>query len=94
MMSSTRALATAYGLLSLVALLMIPASAFSWWGFGPDPKSSGFATVLSMPWALVLGKLDSVSTWPSLILFALCMGANLAIIVMIGRWFRHRGESG
>lgn len=93
MMSRTRALATAYALLSLVALLMIPASAYSWWGFGPDPLSAVFAIILSMPWALALWALDGAPTWLYMALLALCMGANLAIIIALGRWLRRRGRT-
>jgi hypothetical protein len=90
MMSRTRALATAYVLLSMVALLMIPASTYSWWGFGPDPMAAVLAIVLAMPWAMALWATGSLPTWVSVLLLASCMGANLAIIVAIGRWLRRR----
>lgn len=90
MMSRTRALATAYALLCLVALLMIPASAYSWWGFGPDPLSGVFAIILAMPWAMGLWALDGAPIWLSILLLALCMGANLTIIISLGRWLRRR----
>jgi|MedtruStandDraft_1076414.scaffolds.fasta_scaffold37700_1 hypothetical protein len=93
MMSRTRALATAYVLLSLVALLMIPASAYSWWGFEPDPLSGVFAIILAMPWAMGLWALDGTPTLLSLALLALCMGANLAIIIALGRWLRGRSHT-
>ena len=90
MMTRTSALATAYALLCLVALLMIPASAYSWWGFEPDPLSGVFAIILAMPWAMGLWALDSTPTWLAVALLALCMGANLAIIISLGRWLRRR----
>lgn len=92
-MSRTRALATAYVLLSLVALLMIAASAYSWWGFQPDPLSGVFAIILAMPWAVGLWALDGTPTWLSIVLLAICMGTNLAIIVSLGRWLRRRGRT-
>lgn len=93
MMSRTRALATAYALLCLVALLMIPASAYSWWGFKPDPLSGVLAIILAMPWAMGLWALDGAATWLLIVLLAICMGANLAIIVSLGRWLRGRGRT-
>ena len=93
MMSRTRALATAYALLCLVALLIIPASAYSWWGFEPDPLSGVFAIIMAMPWAMALWALDGTEIWLSIVLLAICMGANLAIIVSLGRWLRRRGRT-
>jgi hypothetical protein len=93
MMSRTRTLATAYVLLCLVALLMIPASAYSWWGFEPDPLSGVFAIIMAMPWAMALWAVDDAPIWLSIVLLAVCMGANLMIIVTLGRWFRRRGHT-
>lgn len=89
-MTRTASLATAYTLLCLVALLVIPASAYEWWGFVADPLSGVFAIMLAMPWALGLWALRETPTWLSVVLLALCMALNLLILIAIGRWFRRR----
>lgn len=56
-----RALAAFYGLLCLIALMLIPASAHSWFGIAEDPLSGVFAILLALPWSAALGHLPAMS---------------------------------
>lgn len=71
-------LAGVYGVLCLLALFVIPASANGWFGFEPDPLSAVPAILLALPWSLGLGLLGEV-------------GASLSLLVLVGAMFTNAG---
>ena len=49
-MRTLRLLLYAYGIVGVLSLLVIPASAKGWFGLEPDPLAAVFAILLASPW--------------------------------------------
>ncbi|MBS0452623.1 MAG: hypothetical protein JSS14_15075 [Proteobacteria bacterium] len=68
----------AYGIVGVLSLLVIPASAKGWFGLEPDPLAAVFAILLASPWGLpVQGMLPGDSPWLAGSLLSACISLNL-----------------
>jgi len=77
-------LALVYTLVSALALAAVVLSAADW--ITPDPLSAIPAMLLGLPWSYMLTSLgESQSPTLNLLLVALGMGINAALIWLIGR---------
>ena len=90
-----RVLAALYALLCLIALLLVPASIYGWFGVAQDPLGGVFAILLALPWSAALGHLPTLGTAATMILLAAAMALNILILLGIGklvaRWRRSAG---
>lgn len=80
-----RALAALYALLCLIALLLVPASIFGWFGVAEDPLGGVFAILLALPWSAALGHLPTLGTGATMILLIAAMAVNILILLGLGR---------
>ncbi|MCM8557618.1 hypothetical protein [Sphingomicrobium sediminis] len=76
-----------YALAGLLALIVIPASVYGWFGVESDPLSGVFALLLALPWTIALYLMGDVGTWGSL---AFCTAAIALNIYLIWRFSRPR----
>ncbi|MGP1283327.1 MAG: hypothetical protein ACTS1X_10160 [Parasphingopyxis sp.] len=77
--------AVVYAIASIIALLLVPASLYSWFGIAPDPLSGVYAYLLSLPWIMALLPFDEVDTWAALAAAAAGMGLNFWLLRRLAR---------
>jgi hypothetical protein len=74
-----------YAVLGAIALLLVPASLYGWFGIAPDPLSGVYAYLLSLPWIMVLLPFEEVDTWAALAIAAAGMGLNFWLLRRLAR---------
>ncbi|WP_119066238.1 hypothetical protein [Rubrobacter indicoceani] len=84
-------LAGVYGVLCLLALFVIPASANGWFGFEPDPLSAVPAIFLALPWSLGFGLLGEVGAFLSVLALVGAMLTNAGILYGVSRLIERKG---
>ncbi|MGI8649528.1 MAG: hypothetical protein ACR2KW_03990 [Rubrobacter sp.] len=78
-------LAGVYGVLCLLALFVVPASANGWFGFESDPLSAVPAIFLALPWSLGLGLLGEVGALSSVLAIVGAVFTNAGILYGVSR---------
>lgn len=78
-------LAALYALLCLIALLLVPASIYGWFGVAEDPLGGVFAILLALPWSVALGHFPALGTAATMVLLVAAMAINILILLGLGR---------
>lgn len=89
--SVLRGFSYAYLLAGLVAIAVIPASVYGWFGIAPDPLAGVFALLLGLPWTAVLMVLDDAG--PTLAT-AVCAAAIIVNFILLTRLARGPAAQG
>lgn len=74
-----------YLAVGVLALALIPASVFGWFGVEQDPLSAVFALLLSLPWSLALHLLDRAGPILSWIAAAAGIATNAFLLFYAAR---------
>jgi hypothetical protein len=81
-----------YIVVSVLSVLIIPASDMRLFGLVPDPFAGVFAILLAQPWIslIFLIPIEASQTW-NIIMIAACLALNAILIRLLCGWLRRRG---
>ena len=78
--------ALVYIVAGVIAIVMVPASYYGWFGIEPDPLSGVFALILGLPWSLAANLFREPTIWFSLALCSAGIVINAYLLVRLARW--------
>lgn len=83
-----RLIAGGYVVFCALSLILLGAAIYGWFGADRDPIGAAFAILLALPWAALLGQLETDQPWKIVLVLIASMSANLVIIIGVGIAFR------
>ena len=80
-----------YLIAGVIALMLVPASAYGWFGMERDSLSAVFALILAMPWSLLATFVDDPAPMTGFLIMALGIAINAVALLYLASRITARG---